>query len=280
MKVQRNHRTRRSSAAVPKVQRRRRRRRPMEQINKLRLWTILLAILALAAAGGLGFYFWHSFIQPFKEAEERNLESQNSSYFENHSDFPVYDDAFNLVLANNSHPLPESYEPRITTLDGVETEERIVVYLEALLRAAQAEGVDLKLSSGYVSREKQDALYQAELERLEQNGMPRAKAENTARRTVGAGGNNDFQTGLAVRFQTEGSGDFSRTKAYRWLLSNSIRYGFVLRCPENKTDLTQRPYDPSHFRFVGVKHATRMQELSLCLEEYADYVKMQGELEK
>ena len=71
---------------------------------------------------------------------------------------------------------------------------------------------------------------------------------------------------------------FGKTEAFRWLRANSIQYGFVLRYPENKTDFTQRAYDPAHFRFVGVKHATRMQELSLCLEEYADYRKMQGDL--
>ena len=277
MKVQRKHRTRRS-APTAKVRRSRRRRRPMEQINKLRIWTVILAVLAAAAAAGLGFYFWHSFAEPFREAEERNAKTENVSGFENHSDYPVYDDAFTLVLANNSHPLPESFAVQAAEFEGVQVDERIVVYLKALLRAAEKDGVDLKLVSGYVSREEQEASYQAALQKGLDSGLPRVKAEDNARRSVGAGGCSDFQTGLAVRFSTGEKGDFSKTEAFRWLRANCIQYGFVLRCPENKTDHTQRPYDPSHYRFVGIKHATRMQELSLCLEEYADYRKMQGDL--
>ena len=62
--------------------------------------------------------------------------------------------------------------------------------------------------------------------------------------------------------------DLKTTKAYEWLLENASDYGFVLRYPKEKEDITGIEYEPWHWRYVGPEHAKKMKEQNLCLEEY------------
>ena len=57
---------------------------------------------------------------------------------------------------------------------------------------------------------------------------------------------------------------------YAWLTENAWRYGFILRYPPEKADVTGIGYESWHFRYVGIPHAWYMQENNLCLEEYLD----------
>ncbi len=70
--------------------------------------------------------------------------------------------------------------------------------------------------------------------------------------------------------------DFSATPQYKWLVKNCVNYGFILRFPDNKTQVTGMAYDPHHFRYVGQEHAVKMREYGMCLEEYASYIKQQS----
>ena len=65
---------------------------------------------------------------------------------------------------------------------------------------------------------------------------------------------------------------FASQEAATWLKNNCYKFGFILRYPEDKTDITGISFEPWHFRYVGRYHATRMHELGLCLEEYWDYL--------
>lgn len=276
MKVKRSRKTRRSRRQSRSRIHTRSGRRSMDQMHKLRIWMIVLALLATAAVVGTVCYFCFQFAEPFRLAAERNAAGISSTQYENHDELPLYDDSFNLVLVNRENRLPDAFTVSLTKVDGVEVEARIAVYLERMLADAESDGVDLQVKSGYVSVETQSKRYQERIEKLMNSGMSRMKAEEDAKRTVGDGGYSEYQTGMAVDFSTKESGAFQDTAAYRWLLNNSIHYGFVLRYPANKTSHTQMQFDPDHFRFVGVKHATRMRELEMCLEEYANYVKMQA----
>ena len=70
--------------------------------------------------------------------------------------------------------------------------------------------------------------------------------------------------------------EFGKTDAGIWLEENCYRFGFVLRFPKDKEDITGIIYEPWHFRFVGRDHATKMHELNMCLEEYIDYLEQTG----
>jgi D-alanyl-D-alanine carboxypeptidase len=55
-------------------------------------------------------------------------------------------------------------------------------------------------------------------------------------------------------------------------MENAENYGFILRYAENKTVQTGIMYEPWHFRYVGVEHAKKINELGMCLEEYIEYL--------
>ena len=65
---------------------------------------------------------------------------------------------------------------------------------------------------------------------------------------------------------------FENTNAFKWLKDNAENYGFVLRYPKQKEDITQVTYEPWHWRYVGEENAKKMNELGLCLEEYVEYL--------
>ena len=62
--------------------------------------------------------------------------------------------------------------------------------------------------------------------------------------------------------------DFSKSKEYKWLMDNAYKYGFVLRYPEGKKDITGLSFAPWHFRYVGIDLAKILHDQNLTLEEY------------
>ena len=148
-----------------------------------------------------------------------------------------------------------------------------------MMAAAESAGCSLKLSGGYVDAKTQNELYQAEVKNLmKTKKLSQVLAESKAQYTVGRGGSNENQTGLAVTFSAAGqkSGEsFDSTSQYRWLIQNCVDYGFILRFPENKTSVTGMDFNPAHFRYVGNENALKMREYSMCLEEYVPYLEQQ-----
>lgn len=243
------------------------------EIRRLGRIRIAIGILLLGVIAASGWLIWERVTIPYEKEETPSSTSSVVSSSQKEG-LPVYTDDFNLKLANVDHPLTEEEEPELTEYQGIQVDERIVPALEALLQAAEEEGVPLKLVSGYVSPEEQDELFQQEVERLiKEENYSRVMAEQTASQNVAPGNQDDSQTGMSVVVQAEEkSGKFSSTAQYRWLYRHCIEYGFVFRYPEGKTSYTGRDFDPSCIRYVGEKAAARMRQLQMCLEEYVDYV--------
>jgi D-alanyl-D-alanine carboxypeptidase len=78
--------------------------------------------------------------------------------------------------------------------------------------------------------------------------------------------------GLYIR-ETDSLRDFDGSGDYEWFAENSWRYGFVLRYPSDKEELTGTAYNAAHFRYVGKAAAKVMNEQNMCLEEFADFIK-------
>lgn len=99
-----------------------------------------------------------------------------------------------------------------------------------------------------------------------------------------APGTSDHQTGLAVDIVQRSLPDrydsliqeFGDTEAGKWLAENAHHFGFVLRFPPDKEHITGIIYEPWHFRYVGRTHATAMNDMGLCLEEYVEYLNSNG----
>ena len=99
-----------------------------------------------------------------------------------------------------------------------------------------------------------------------------ADAEMMARELVAYPGTSEHQLGLALDLvdarHVKLDSSQENTKAYKWLYEHCAEYGFIVRYPNGKTDITGIIYEPWHFRYVGVEAATYMVEHNLCLEEF------------
>ena len=84
-------------------------------------------------------------------------------------------------------------------------------------------------------------------------------------------GSSDHNLGLAVDFNNVDN-NFEDLKAFKWLQKNAENYGFILRYPKDKEDITKISYESWHWRYVGEEHAKKMNELKMCLEEYIEYL--------
>lgn len=248
-----------------------------DEARRLRWLLVLLALLLTAMVGVGGYFLWTNLLgNGFPQGDAvSSLPAESLAQPEGNGRLPVYPDSFNLVLVNASHRLSEDFTVNLTEVEGVQVEERIARPLERMLADARAQGYQLKLVSGYVDEQEQEARYQEKVRALMAAGASKIKAEETAGTTVSRGGYSEYQTGMAVNLTKEGladGGDFTRTEEYRWLLRSSILYGFIQRNPENKTQATGMAFEPGHFRYVGIDHAKTMRQLELCLEEYCTYV--------
>ena len=84
----------------------------------------------------------------------------------------------------------------------------------------------------------------------------------------------EHQTGLALNISTrlkEGEETFEDTEAYTWLLDNAYKYGFILRYPKDKEDITGFAFEPGHYRYVGIDVATKIHEEDITFDEYYAY---------
>ena len=105
-------------------------------------------------------------------------------------------------------------------------------------------------------------------------GYTRASAAAAAARWVAPPGTSEHQLGLAVdivagSFQVLDSRQ-EKTAEQQWLMEHCWEYGFILRYPSDKSDITGIAYEPWHYRYVGEKAAREMTEQGLCLEEYLE----------
>ena len=109
------------------------------------------------------------------------------------------------------------------------------------------------------------------------------EAEKITATMIAIPGTSEHHTGLAADIVTPThqtlDPEFADTDAGKWLQENAAEYGFILRYPEDKQDITEIIYESWHYRYVGVDHAMAIKENGLCLEEYLEILK-DGGLEK
>lgn len=168
------------------------------------------------------------------------------------------------LLVNADRPLPDNFgEPELVLLAGkvpvanrqVSVAAEIEKPLLKLFKAARKAGLkNLYVASGYRTAEEQQRLWD----------------DSADRSYVQPSGHSEHQTGLAVDLADlkAGARGFGETKAGRWLARNSWKYGFILRYPEGKEEITGISYEPWHFRYVGREVAERCHDNEWTLEEY------------
>ena len=87
-------------------------------------------------------------------------------------------------------------------------------------------------------------------------------------------GCSEHQSGLCADLHNlpAASQSFESKEAYKWLIAHCADFGFILRYPKDKEDVTEIIFEPWHYRFVGRYHASEMHRLGMCLEEYVAYL--------
>jgi D-alanyl-D-alanine carboxypeptidase len=159
-------------------------------------------------------------------------------------------------------------------------DSRIVDSLNQMCKAADKDGVDLVIVSAYRTYSYQETLYKNRVKRcMNEDGLSEAEAKVKAATIVALPGTSEHHLGLAVDINSV-SQSFEETKAFKWLSENAADYGFIMRYPEDKKDITKIIYEPWHYRYVGVQHAKAMNSLNLCLEEYINYLNNGGAVKK
>lgn len=175
--------------------------------------------------------------------------------------------SWELMLVNTENTLDASYEPpEIVKLSDSQcpVDSRIADALTAFVDAAQAEGLPVYLSSGYRAYSEQQYLYQRKI------GQGYSAEE--AAKIVAVPGTSEHQTGLACDitdyYHEMKDSSLENTATYQWMKEHCQEFGFIVRYPNDKQDITKIIYEPWHFRYVGVEAATYIMENNLCLEEF------------
>lgn len=178
-------------------------------------------------------------------------------------DWPDVDiTSWEFLLANPTNDIGD-YAPPLATLENQQFDERIIEPMTNFIEAARAEGLSVYLSSGYRDYATQNYLYQRKIGQY---------GEEVAKTIVAPPGTSEHQTGLACditdRYYEFKDSSLENTELYQWMSQHCQEYGFIVRFPNGKGDITGIIYEPWHFRYVGVEAATYIMENDLCLEEF------------
>lgn len=196
---------------------------------------------------------------------------------------PEDPDAF-LILVNREVTIDGTYVPdnlvniRASRSDRTERMvETAEMALQALYIEMRAAGyTDVSVTSGYRTYEKQDYLYRlyTENEMKAHPDWSRERAQQEVDTYSAKPGTSEHQTGLCVDMHNlpSASQRFAEKEVYKWLIENCYKFGFILRFPEGKEEITGYSFEPWHYRFVGRYHASEIHRLGMCLEEYIEYL--------
>jgi D-alanyl-D-alanine carboxypeptidase len=181
---------------------------------------------------------------------------------------------WNLKLVNKDNSVDRSYVPDLEELDdGIMFDKRAITYLRQMISAMNKAGItNVWVASAYRSYDKQEQLFNNKVTYYKNQGKTQEEAEALAQTIVQRPEMSEHNLALAADFNTV-TNEFEKTKAFQWLKENAEDYGFILRYPEDKQDITGITYESWHWRYVGKEHAKIMNEKGYCLEEYIDYLK-------
>src|SRR5699024_6230637 len=182
-----------------------------------------------------------------------------------------------LALVNKNHALPGEYEPDDLDIPDVRfpyEEDATKRYLrkvaaddlEDLIAAGDHADVDYYAQSGCRSYDRHKSIVACTVEK---NGEEHANTYSARP------GESEHQTGLVMDVTSQSAGfdlntDFGETEEGKWLKDHAHEYGFIIRYPEDKEDITEYQYEPWHIRYVGKQAAEAIYEDQSTLEEYFD----------
>lgn len=203
-------------------------------------------------------------------------EIQHKTTKEQHPDTPTpSSEAWNLRLVNPWNTLPSDYTVALTQMrSGHSIDERAYPQLQQMMDDCRAGGLNPLICSSYRTREKQETLFNNQVNALIAQGYSQVDAKTEAGKSVAVPGTSEHELGLALDIVDTDNQNLDQsqedTPVQKWLMENSWRYGFILRYPNGKSEITGIIYEPWHYRYVGKDAAREIFESGLCLEEYLE----------
>lgn len=220
---------------------------------------ILIEIICLIAAGS-GIYAIHK--SRIKQEQLRMAEAEASKLKEKQKKEEELKQWY-LLLVNPWNAIPDDFEVDTAEVEGgYVVDERICDDLKEMLADCRAAGYSPQIISSFRTRETQQWLYD-HTENKDDTAIP---------------GHSEHECGLAADIIDSDSAGWSDPlidqqedmPAQKWLMENCQNYGFILRYPKDKEDITGIIYEPWHYRYVGKEHAKEIIKKGMCLEEYIE----------
>ena len=224
---------------------------------------------------------------PVEEPENQNEEIPEELPAENPEEIPIsenetenngYDE---LILVNPTHFIPEDYEAELETVQGkYQLDKKAASSAKELLEGAKAAGFDIQLCSAYRTVSKSAELYERKVNQYIAAGYAEETAKTEAAKWVAPPGTSEHHTGLAMDlvssdywgYYSDLEHDYDKFDSFKWMYEHCAEYGFILRYPKDKQDITGITYEPWHYRYVGKEAAAYIMENGLCLEEYLEEI--------
>ena len=176
---------------------------------------------------------------------------------------------WHLTLVNSGYRIPDSYEPDLVYVcgSGERLDRKVAEHYEKMYEAALKDGVTLTPCSGYRSYETQERNYNRKIDFYKGQGLTEEEAKVKAATIIMPPGSSEHNLGYAMDIVCVDEW-FEDTQEFKWLQEHAADYGFIMRYPESKQDITKVIYEPWHWRYVGVEAAKELKASGLVLEEY------------
>ena len=192
--------------------------------------------------------------------------------------FPAGNGDYRLILVNKEYTMPNEISdlPLKNIGDGYRVQADMYDALVKMMDDAKAAGLPLYIVSGYRPIERSRVLYENKVQEYLNAGYSAEEAAVQAGMWIAPPGTSEHSTGLAVDLISADYytklpdllPEFEEFEEAKWMKEHCAEYGFILRFPKGKEDITKVVFEPWHFRYVGVEAATAIMEQGITLEEY------------
>lgn len=188
-----------------------------------------------------------------------------------------------MVFVNKEYSLPEDYVPDNLVMPDIKfysydvpdkryMRKEASEALEKMFNDALKDGITLYGVSGYRSYSRQKEIY---------NNNVLARGKDETNKVSASPGHSEHQTGLAIDISSSAlngtlSEEFGKSEEGLWVAGHCAKYGFIIRYPKNKENITGYSYEPWHIRYVGKKNAKYIMRNKITLEEYYGYIPSKG----
>ena len=183
----------------------------------------------------------------------------DSAYYTN---VKTIDNIEENILINKYNKLKDDFIPNnLVNINNTKISKIAYDNYLIMKKKMEEENLNLTIISAYRTKEMQNNLYS---NYCKKEGAEKADTYSARPR------HSEHETGLAIDVTVPGKNylEFEKEKEYEWLKNNSYKYGFILRYPKNKTDITGYIFEPWHYRFIGVDLATKVYISTLTYDEY------------